>query len=69
MEWKPIESAPKTLDELGFGPRFIGWGPGYNVQVCEWDDEKETFVSESAAFYSIPLTHWMPLPQPPKKEV
>ena len=68
-EWQPIETAPKDLElEESFGPRILGWALGYNVQICEWDDEKEAFVSESALYYSIPITHWMPLPEPPKEQ-
>ena len=63
-EWQPIETAPKNMPIMvtdgvlivvvelmeKYGPHPVGFS-GYE---WEWD------------FSPINLTHWMPLPEPPK---
>jgi hypothetical protein len=74
--WMPIETAPKD------GTPIIVWGGpdisnptgGYYPRSCWWSqcDHGVWVVRESAgeATYIAPscLTHWMPLPTPPKAD-
>lgn len=57
-EWQPIETAPKDGTEiLGLDARFkaVYW-------IVKWDgkcfDDAENFAPQ--------ISHWMPLPEPPK---
>jgi hypothetical protein len=73
-QWQPIETAPKD-----FVTRFDGWNGERVTDLC-WDypngAPKGHFawcVEEHEQHYGWKrvevkgLTHWMPLPQPPKK--
>lgn len=64
MEWKKIESAPKDgsfvvglEDDV---PCIIRWEVGH-ISDGYWEDD-----NYHARHY---ITHWMPLPEPPKEEV
>ncbi len=63
-EWQPIETAPKD------GKRLIGFDPSlFGVCLAQWQFGG-WHVSEDSqdgnGFDDMPLTHWMPLPEPPK---
>ncbi len=69
-EWQPIESAPKD------GQRILLIDTDHDIQVAlfgrYYDDEAEMIVSgwtpNELIYYVDPdFTHWMPLPEPPKK--
>ena len=62
MKWQPIDTAPKdkTL--------FLVWCPEYRglssmFSLCAWHDDAGFCVDELRT-----PTHWMPLPEPPKKD-
>lgn len=57
MEWQPIETGPKD------GTEILGWD-GHEVVTVSWCESHE-WSTGYAGFYKI--THWMPLPQPPKE--
>jgi len=56
MEWQPIETAPKD------GTVIIVYAPDF-FQTAAWTDGIWTNASES---WLGDVTHWMPLPEPPK---
>jgi len=74
-EWQPIETAPKD------GTTILAWGPysepatyqwRTNVRLVGWVPVWDGFLvieyqSDFGTEYKTadPLTHWMPLPQPP----
>jgi len=61
IEWQPIETAPKD------GTRILGFNENLEVYIPNiyfWDDKWITYFFDE---YSTELTHWMPLPKPPKK--
>jgi hypothetical protein len=65
MEWQPIETAPKNKCKiLGFDPSLLG------IVIAEWDDGwyVDKCSQDGLGFENTPLTHWMPLPNPPKGE-
>ena len=69
-QWQPIETAPKDgSDVFAWGPRWKQ--PDYihfrNGEWCEWvgpDTGEWEPITFSEPF--LP-THWMPIPEPPKK--
>lgn len=64
--WKPIETAPKdgrTILACGRGT------DGYFVCDVKWKHETWMLFDPALDDHSFPtdyLTHWMPLPEPPK---
>ena len=56
MDWQPIETAPKT------GVVIIVYAPGF-FQTAAWTNGKWTNAANS---WLEDVTHWMPLPKPPK---
>jgi hypothetical protein len=73
MEWQPIETAPRDRTPLvlweshGAEP-LIGWWCDFD---CRWVASKTYYDTDGNAcvvdnVYSEGVTHWMPLPQPPK---
>ena len=80
MEWQDIETAPKDGTEIlalylykGHVPdysivRWENWGHGHGAWVA-WSDGQLVIESQtdSGTSYLEPfVTHWMPLPEPPK---
>lgn len=68
MEWLPIESSPKDGARIlaatneHDGPLIVSWrGKWPNGTTMAWRDDAleydETYIN---------ITHWMPLPEPPK---
>lgn len=69
-QWQPIDTAPKDgSDVLAWGPRWKqpdyihfrngGWCEWVGLDTGEWEP-----ITFSESF--LP-THWMPIPEPPKK--
>lgn len=60
-DWQPIETAPKD------GSPFLGWCPelvdGPSVFASAYD---YWIMFDEATGEQYELTHWMPLPDPPK---
>ena len=50
-------------DVLAFSPEFKEYMMG---QVFEWED---TVVCEFDEYILTKVTHWMPMPEPPKEDV
>jgi hypothetical protein len=67
-EWQPIETAPKTEDEYGYGPPILGWDGSYMTTV-QWDPDSQEWWLIISGSYAEDCdwtpTHWMPLPSPP----
>src|SRR5690606_31116082 len=64
MEWQPIETAPKATREqplLGWRQPDGYWSVFYWSEA--WKDWCDVWDGEPAPDY--PVTHWMPLPEPP----
>jgi len=64
--WQPIETAPKD------GTHFLGfveWGEAIlECQfVCYYSAAKGRFAIVCAPDVEIHVSHWMPLPEPPKE--
>lgn len=71
-EWQPIETAPDD------GSHFVAWfttSYGGFAHICAIDKFRgERRISSTWAYYSEApdmsnVTHWMPLPKPPKNEL
>ena len=67
MTWQPIETAPKDGKPiLGYDPSLLG------IVIAEWHGVNGWYVNQGTqdglGFECMPLTHWMPLPNPPKGE-
>jgi hypothetical protein len=61
-EWQPIETAPKD------GRLILGFQKPH-VEMCFYSDRQLDFIVVNAPpeYNFIRLTHWMPLPKPPKE--
>ena len=73
-EWKPIESAPKVPGRLILAVVKEYFKGEPQTRVVHWDDEV-TLWQDSADRHPLPdyyrdeqLSHWMPLPEPPKEK-
>lgn len=65
MEWQPIESPPTHGQKV----RTLGGdGREFNCEYFEWSGSKPRFKVIGTVWDHHPVTHWMPLPQPPKGE-
>ena len=73
MNWKPIETAPKTGESIlayfpleGLSSRFP------RRCIVYWSDSQRDWIfsGRAASGYSEGYnpTHWMPLPEPPKQD-
>jgi hypothetical protein len=60
-DWQPIETAPKDATEV------LGWN-GYSYLITFWGKEWRRWefkaIKENGSWHP---THWMPLPNPPKR--
>jgi hypothetical protein len=64
-EWQPIETAPKD------GTLILVIRKGYNPATAWFEERTQRFEHCEECSFSNPshewkLTHWMPLPEPPK---
>ncbi|MGN6099855.1 MAG: hypothetical protein ACTHOR_01800 [Devosia sp.] len=67
--WQPIETAPKD------GQKFDGWQGGGRVTDVYWSDVQDAWCVDgpygpeepTPIAIAPPLTHWQPLPTPPKE--
>lgn len=61
-QWRPIETAPED------GSEFMTYIPGMEgsdaFDFARWDEESGFFWKDKCGF--IYVTHWQPLPEPPK---
>ena len=57
-EWQPIETVPKD------GTAILAW-TGHSHEIVEWDVDSKAWLTMEDAL-SRRVTHWMPLPEPPK---
>lgn len=67
MDWQPIETAPLDVPILGFcpsGPAVIE-GHDYQGGTISWWVENSHGFNEDGQVLDV--THWMPLPDPPKE--
>ena len=69
--WQPIETAPTDTEVLVFAPRETVkvFTAKYDADHREWSYSRAGRYAPIDAFYGdeLPnLTHWMPLPEPPK---
>lgn len=62
-DWQPIETAPKD------GTRILGFLISGRTPIIGlfryWDDEDEAGFYPDNLLVVVPITHWMPLPDPP----
>lgn len=65
MKWRPIETAPKDGTwVLVFCPRV---GRRCHVEVANWRHGYFMTQHGSYPLTTGSVTHWMPLPEPPKE--
>lgn len=65
-KWQPIETAPKrkVVDLWLVSTRS---GRGFRVADCQWDKKEKDWAQDGQGFcFHYLVTHWMPLPEPPK---
>jgi hypothetical protein len=70
MTWMPIETAPKYCRILGYG--LVGFDSDPGAATVRWNAFRKEWncdPNEATEYdYEIcKLTHWMPLPDPPKE--
>jgi hypothetical protein len=78
-EWQPIETAPKNPEGKFYGPRILVYctadglpWPAYWGQAYKTDDATNGTwyccddASDNNEFGVKDISHWMPLPTPPK---
>ena len=59
MKWQPIETAPKNgRDILIFDKN--------GIEIAWWSDIDSEWCHQDMYLSILNLTHWMPLPEPPK---
>lgn len=56
-------SVEERLPEHGW---YLAYGPTIKMEVLHFHSVEEVWSSER--YYNIEVTHWMPLPEPPKEE-
>ncbi len=75
MEWQPIETAPRDGSKVILGhpehKAVIGvWHQGYSWESLFPDGNPVFYWAkdhEDTSGFDFEPTHWMPLPDPPKK--
>lgn len=60
MNWQPIETAPRD-----HGKQILAFDDG-DIRVGYWSSNRECFRCEITGDPLYRVTHWMPLPEPPK---
>lgn len=60
LRWIPVN---ERLPEHGW---HLAYGPTIKMEVLHFHCVEEVWSSER--YYNIEVTHWMPLPEPPKEE-
>lgn len=73
-EWQPIDTAPKDGTKVDLwlhiyaSPRSFGMEDDFRVTDAWWQDGKwvHRYRDKDAEIFSDYITHWMPLPEPPK---
>lgn len=69
-EWQPISTAPKNPSGESYGPWLLVFN-GHNNSVfqarweCNGAAKGWYAKNEPKGFFSVQVTHWMPLPEPP----
>lgn len=67
-EWQPIEAAPKgewiVLTSSGMERGF--YRLGFVVDGCQYTAVTDQWGQRTGVAPSLGLTHWTPLPEPPK---
>jgi hypothetical protein len=61
-EWQPIETAPKNYTVI-----LVFWSG--QVEMARWNEEANQWQEHYCGDFAIgenEVTHWMPLPEPPK---
>lgn len=68
MYWQPIETAPVVDLEREEVPRCLVYSKQFGVQMGRtWRYATGEAVGDAAGFHGDwKVTHWMPLPEPPK---
>jgi hypothetical protein len=61
MQWQPIEAAPRDGTEVLL---WCGW-----VTIGKWEADYSLWYDENGINPIFQVTHWMPLPTPPKETV
>ena len=55
-------------DRLPKGGAIVLCNTDYFVEVLQWDERADMWVDQYGSYRKNYVTHWMPLPQPPKGE-
>ena len=63
MKWKPIETAPKNGEFMILASHGIPW-PAYG-QADGVYSRAHGKVNDPSDRFSLKVTHWMPMPEPP----
>lgn len=63
QEWIPVSDPPKEKGRYWCNVKSFSFPGRYYQTVLKWDDG---FIE--GRIYTDDVTHWMPLPQPPKGE-
>lgn len=80
MKWQPIETAPKDGTKILGSSKYGGawekygrycavimWGKQQPDSECfYWIDAEHDFCESPSSYMG--MTHWMPLPEPPKSD-
>lgn len=64
-DWQPISTAPKDGTVIQLWPNMNWRNPA--VFVGRWHSELEMWEDLSDDNMVCGMTHWMPLPEPPKE--
>ena len=74
MDWQPIDTAPQYRSILLFGRQCDGDAPVRHTSPVVfsgyWDDVDGAWCAHGSSWEGpfFKVTHWMPLPDPPKSE-
>jgi len=60
VKWKPIETAPKDRTA------FLVYDKKFGIQAAFYSEPLGVILTRSGAYPLKNITHWMPLPEPPK---